>query len=208
MQGTSRQGAYGDVMGEIDASTGRILAALEDHGLTENTLVIFTSDNGPWQCYGDHAGTTGGLREGKMSIFEGGTRVPFIARYPGVLPAGQSCDRLLASMDVLPTVAALCGASLPSRTIDGLNAEGLFRNPVSPAPREELYHYYGGRLNGLRRGQWKLVLPHEYVSSGGVEPGVGGRRGPDGKGPQDSNSTTSRLIRPRATTLRASAPTS
>ena len=86
------------------------MAALEEHGLTDDTLIVFTSDNGPWQRYGDHAGSAGELREGKMSIFEGGTRVPFIARLPRLTPAGAECDGLVAAMDVLPTVAALCGA--------------------------------------------------------------------------------------------------
>lgn len=182
MAGVSEQGAYGDVISEIDASTGRIMDALEEHGLTDDTLFVFTSDNGPWQCYGDHAGSAGALREGKMSIFEGGTRVPFIARYPRVTPAGAKCEGLIAAMDVLPTVAALCGARVPARRIDGMSMEGLLRDPASDSPREVLYHYYGARLNGLRRGRWKLVLPHTFVSSVGVRTGNGGLRGPDGKG--------------------------
>lgn len=182
MAGVSEQGAYGDVISEIDASTGRIMAALEEHGLTDDTLFVFTSDNGPWQCYGDHAGSAGPLREGKMSIFEGGTRVPFIARYPRIVPAGKECDGLVAAMDVLPTIAALCGARLPARKIDGTSVEGLLRDPATASPRNVLYHYYGSRLNGVRRGRWKLVLPHDYVSGLGVEIGSGGLRGPNGKG--------------------------
>lgn len=182
MAGVSEQGAYGDVISEIDASTGRIMAALDEHGLTDDTLVVFTSDNGPWQRYGDHAGSAGELREGKMSIFEGGTRVPFIARLPRLTPAGAECDGLVAAMDVLPTVAALCGARAPARRIDGVSVEGLLRDPAAASPREVLYHYYGASLNALRRGRWKLVLPHTYVSSAGVRPGSGGYRGPESQG--------------------------
>lgn len=182
LEGQSAQGAYGDVISEIDESTGRLMAKLDELGLADDTLFLFTSDNGPWLVYGDHAGSTGGLREGKMTIFEGGTRVPFIARFPGRAHAGGVCDGLVAAMDVVPTVAELTGAPLPRRRIDGVSVASLLADPDAASPRTELLHYYGGRLNGVRRGRWKLVLPHRHVSVEGLERGIGGHRVRDGKG--------------------------
>ncbi|MCA9053014.1 MAG: sulfatase-like hydrolase/transferase, partial [Planctomycetaceae bacterium] len=104
---------YGDVIEEIDASVGAVLDALERLGLDDDTLVLFSSDNGPWLSYGDHAGSTGPLREGKGTTFEGGVRVPFLARWPGRIPAGLVCDEPAMTIDVLPTVAELIGAELP-----------------------------------------------------------------------------------------------
>ena len=109
-RGKSKQGLYGDVMMEVDWSIGEIMKALERNGLDKNTLVIFTSDNGPWLNFGNHAGTTGGLREGKGTSWEGGQRVPCIMRWPGVIPAGEICNKLASSIDILPTLAAITGA--------------------------------------------------------------------------------------------------
>src|SRR5205085_4208721 len=108
--GKSKQGAYGDVIMEIDWSVGQVLAALKKHGLDDNTLVIFTSDNGPWLSYGEHGGSAGGLREGKGTTWEGGVRVPFIARWPGRIPAGTVCSEPAMTIDILPTVVRLAGA--------------------------------------------------------------------------------------------------
>jgi arylsulfatase A len=111
-QGKSKQGLYGDVIMEIDWGIGEILKALKRHGLDDNTLVIFTSDNGPWLSYGEHAGSAGSLREGKGTSWEGGTRVPFIARWPGRIPAGKVQDQPAMTIDLLPTLATLAGARL------------------------------------------------------------------------------------------------
>ena len=120
--GNSGQGLYGDVVTEIDASVGSIMQALKSAGLDSNTLVMFTSDHGPW-----YQGSTGGLRHRKGEIFEGGVRVPFIARYPGAIPSGQVCNSLTSSMDFLPTIAAITGAALPPNPMDGIDISPLLR---------------------------------------------------------------------------------
>ena len=112
-------GPYADVIREIDWSVGEIRAALERHGVLEDTVFVFTSDNGPWINYGDHAGTTGGLREAKGTTFEGGVRVPMVVRYPPVVPAGAICDTPAMTIDILPTLVELTGSESPERIIDG-----------------------------------------------------------------------------------------
>ena len=176
--GRSEQGAYGDVIMEIDDSIGRILDALDESGVGDDTLVIFTSDNGPWLRCGDHAGSAGPLREGKMTVWEGGTRVPCIARWPGRIAAGGTCDRLATTMDLLPTITALAGARSPTRRIDGVSLASLLDEPTGESPRRALCYYYGGHLNAVRRDRWKLVFPHEYGSYDPDEPGRGGVPGP------------------------------
>src|SRR5262249_46343508 len=106
-KGSSKQGLYGDVIQEIDWSVGEILGALKKHKLEDNTLVIFTSDNGPWLSYGNHAGGAGSLREGKGTVWEGGHREPFVARWPGKIPAGSECREPAMTIDLFPTFAGL-----------------------------------------------------------------------------------------------------
>jgi arylsulfatase A len=120
-KGKTARGLFGDVIEEIDWSVGQILAALKKHKLDKNTLVIFTSDNGPWLSYGNHAGSALPLREGKGTCWEGGFRVPFVARWPGKIPAGSVCKEPAMTMDLLPTFAKLIGAELPKRKIDGMD---------------------------------------------------------------------------------------
>jgi arylsulfatase A len=178
-RGSSERGAYGDVLQELDASTGRILDALERRGLSERTLVMFTSDNGPWLSYGDHAGSSGPLREGKGTSFEGGLRVPFLARWPGRIPPGRACAEPAMAIDLLPTIAELIGAQLPSHPIDGLDIAPLLTG-VSDArsPHEALFFYYNANdLEAVRSGPWKLHFPHGYRTMAGREPGRGGRPG-------------------------------
>lgn len=174
-RGKSRQGLYGDVMMEVDWSIGEIMKALEENGLEKNTLVIFTSDNGPWLNFGNHAGSTGGLREGKGTSWEGGQRVPCIMRWPGVIPAGTICNKLASSIDILPTIASITGASLPENKIDGVNILALMRGDKNAEPRHEFYYYYqANALEAVQKDYWKLVLPHTYRSYIGVMPGVDG----------------------------------
>jgi arylsulfatase len=158
--GKSKQGLYGDVMMEIDWSVGEIIHALEQNGIAENTLVIFTTDNGPWLNYGNHAGSTGGLREGKGTAFEGGQRVPCIMKWPGIIPEGVICNELASTIDIFPTVAEITGAKLPGHKIDGVSLTPLFDGDFSKVPREEFVYYYGRDLRAVRKGQWKLVFPH------------------------------------------------
>ena len=176
-RGKSRAGLYVDVIREIDWSVGEILKALRRHGLEERTLVIFTSDNGPWLLYGNHAGSAGPLREGKATVFEGGVRVPFIARWPGRIPRGRVCGELATTMDLLPTLARLAGAELPAgRRIDGRDIGPLLRGePGARSPHEVFYYYWGRDLQAVRSGPWKLHLPHTYPKPD--PPGADGKPG-------------------------------
>jgi arylsulfatase A-like enzyme len=178
-KGKSPRGLYGDVIMEIDWSVGQILQTLNRLGLDERTLVIFTSDNGPWLSYGDHGGSAGPLREGKGTMFEGGVRVPCIMRWPGKIPAGTATNELAATIDVLPTIAKLVGAKLPAgRIIDGKDIWPLMSGqPGAKSPHNAYYYYWGHDLQAVRSGRWKLHLPHAYSSLG--EPrGGGGKPGP------------------------------
>lgn len=175
--GSSGHGVFGDVLQEIDAAVGAILAVLQRLGLDEQTLVLFTSDNGPWLSYGDHAGSAGPLREGKGTAFEGGTRVPAIVRWPGRVPAGSVCGELMATIDVLPTVARLITAELPARRIDGHDVSRLWcGEPGAVSPHEGFPYYYGnGQLQAVRDRRFKLQLPHPYATLAGKPGGSGGR---------------------------------
>ncbi len=180
-KGKSKQGFYGDVMMEVDWSIGEILKALERNGLEKNTLVIFTSDNGPWLNFGNHAGTTGGLREGKGTSWEGGQRVPCIMRWPGIIPSGEICSQLASSIDILPTLAAITGSELPSLKIDGVNILPLMLGDKTAAPRHEFYYYYEvNSLEAVQRDFWKLVLPHRGRTYRDMKPGSDGWPGPTG----------------------------
>ncbi len=161
--GKTERGLYGDVIEEIDWSVGQILQALKDQGLDERTLVIFSSDNGPWLSYGDHGGSAGPLREGKQTAWEGGVRVPCLMRWPGVVPAGRVCHEPVMTIDLLPTLARLAGAPLPALPIDGLDIWPLIAGPAdAQSPHEALYFYWGTELHAVRSGSWKLHLPHPY----------------------------------------------
>jgi arylsulfatase A len=161
--GGSRRGLYGDVIEEIDASVGRVLEALDARGLREDTLVIFTSDNGPWLPYGLQGGSAGLLRDGKGTNWEGGQRVPCVMRWPARLPAGVTLRTPMNTMDLLPTIAGWTGASLPASEIDGVDVgAALEGDPAAAAALEErpfVYFASRGALAGVRRGPWKLKLP-------------------------------------------------
>lgn len=174
-EGKSRQGLFGDVMMEIDWSIGEILNSLQQRNLDKNTLVIFTSDNGPWMTFGDHAGSAGGLREGKQTIFEGGQRVPAIFKWPGVIPAGTVNNKLACTIDLLPTFSAITGSTLPEAKVDGVNILPLLRNDPMANPRTQLLYYFNvNSLKAVREDQWKLVLPHRFESYQNAAPGKGG----------------------------------
>ena len=161
--GTSPRGLFGDVISEIDWSVGQILAALKRCNIDDNTLVIFTSDNGPWLSYGNHAGSAEPFREGKGTMWEGGVRVPCIARWPGKIPAGTTCTGMAATIDILPTCVRLAGAALPSRQIDGMDIWPALVTPVANrSPRDSYYYYWGQELHAVRQGPWKLHFPHSY----------------------------------------------
>lgn len=173
-RGKSGGGLFGDVVMEVDWSVGQIMAAVEEIGAEENTLVVFTSDNGPWLSYGDHAGAAIPLREGKGTMFEGGYREPTLMWWKGKIPATSTCDRLCSTIDLLPTVAALIGAELPDHAIDGKDIRPLmFGEEGAESPHDAFYGYYkGGELQAVRDDRFKLVFPHTYRT-------LAGRRGGD-----------------------------
>jgi len=160
-KGKSKQGLYGDVMMEMDWSVGQIIKTLQSLQLEKKTLVIFASDNGPWLNFGNHAGSTGGLREGKGVSSEGGMRVPCIMHWKGTMPEGLVCNQLVSTIDLLPTLASICHLDLPHRAIDGLSVLPLLEGKMNSQPRKYFYYYYfENDLQAVRRDNWKLVLPH------------------------------------------------
>ena len=178
-KGKSGQGMYGDVTMEIDWSVGEILAALKKHGLDEHTLVMFSSDNGPWLNYGNHAGSAGPLREGKGTSWEGGVREPFIARWPNHVPAGTVCKEWAATIDILPTLVKLAGAEPPKLPIDGLDISPLLLGaPGAKTPHEAYWYYWDRHLQAVRSGKWKLHFPHVYRT---LDRQPGGRDGKPAK---------------------------
>jgi arylsulfatase A-like enzyme len=175
-KGKSGVGLFGDVMMEVDWSVGEVMKALKENGVDDNTLLSFTSDNGTWLSYGDHAGSAGPLREGKGTSWEGGVRVPFLARWPGKIPAGSECKEPAMTIDLLPTFAKLTGAPLPAQKIDGKDIWPLLSgDPNAKNPHEAYWIYYAqNELQAIISGQWKLILPHTYRSLNGRKGGTGG----------------------------------
>ncbi|MGB1925459.1 MAG: sulfatase family protein [Rubripirellula sp.] len=151
--------AYINVIEHIDYEVGRLLNKLDELKLTEDTYVIYATDNGPWLPFKHHGGSAGVLREGKGTTFEGGQRVPCLIRGPGI-PAGTVCDGLTGTIDVLPTIAAITKSPLPKdRKIDGLDVSRLWMGQTNQSPRNEFIHYTSqGKLEGLRQGDWKLLV--------------------------------------------------
>ncbi len=152
--GSSKLGIYGDTIQELDWSTGEILRSLKELGLDKNTLVIFTSDNGPNTATG---GSAGPLKGGKGSTLEGGVRVPFVARWPGTIPAGTESDAAITGMDLLPTLSKLAGGDVPGdRVIDGKDIWPLLAGkPDAKSPHEAIYYLRGRGVDGIRVGDWK-----------------------------------------------------
>jgi arylsulfatase A len=160
-RGKSAGGLYGDVIEALDESTGKILDLLAELKLDGNTLVIFTSDNGPWLAKGESGGSATPLRGGKGGSYEGGQRVPCILRWPGVIPPGGVCHELAVNFDFFTTLANLAGAPIPSdRIIDGKDLGDLMRGkPGAKSPHDYFIYYNGNRMHGVRAGQWKLKIP-------------------------------------------------
>jgi len=162
---------YGDVMMEIDWSVGEILKALDAFGIDQNTIVIFTSDNGPWLTYGGHSGSAFPFREGKSTSFEGGTRVPYIMKWPARIQSGLMSDELAMTIDILPTIAKITGAKLPDLEIDGKNILPLFLGTEgAKSPHEGYFFYRSDELQAVMVDQWKLVFPHTYLSVDSIAP--------------------------------------
>lgn len=162
-KGKTKRGLFGDVVAELDWSVGQVMATLKRLKLDDNTLVIFTTDNGPWLSYGNHAGSAKPLREGKGTEMEGGVRVPFIARWPRKIPAEKVSREATMTIDLLPTLAKLIGAEIPKdRIIDGRDIWPILSGKKAKSPHDALYFYWGKELQAVRSGKWKLHLPHTY----------------------------------------------
>ena len=173
-KGKSGVGLFGDVMMEVDWSVGQIMKTLRKNNLHKNTLFLFTSDNGPWLNYGDHAGSAAPLREGKGTMFDGGCREPTLAWWPGTIPANSVCKEAAMTIDLLPTIAGLLNARLPEQLIDGKDIWPMFRNDRAKSPHEAYYFYYGNQLQAVRQGKWKLHFPHGYRTMAGKPGGTEG----------------------------------
>jgi arylsulfatase A len=168
--GKSKNGTYGDWVEEVDWSVGQILNALRENDLGENTLVIFTSDNGPWASKGAAGGVAGPLRGSKGCTLEGGVREPTIAWWPGTVAAGSSCDAVCGTTDVLPTFVKLGGSDIgkpvPSVTIDGKDISPILLGKTKESPHEAWFYYQGTTLQAVRSGSWKLAITPQSIGMG------------------------------------------
>ncbi len=158
-RGKSGNGLYGDWVEEMDASTGRVMDTLHELNLADNTLILFTSDNGPWLVQGQDGGTAGPLRGGKGGTYEGGMREPTIAWWPGHIPAGTTSDAITGENDLLPTFVKLAGGSVPAdQKIDGVDILPLLVGRTKESPRGVQYYFDGNELEAVRQGPWKLAI--------------------------------------------------
>jgi arylsulfatase A len=156
-KGKSERGLYGDVIEELDWSMGQILKTLKDLDLDENTLVIFTSDNGPWNLKNGHGGSALPLRGFKFQTYEGGMREPMIAQWKGKIPAGTVCSEIASTIDLLPTIAHLSGAELPEKKIDGKNIWSLLSGENgAKSPHDAFYYYSDTTIQAVRSNKWKF----------------------------------------------------
>jgi arylsulfatase A-like enzyme len=177
-KGKSDLGLFGDVIMELDWAIGEIIKTLDRYKLSENTILIVTSDNGPWVRFGNHAGSAGGFREGKGTAWEGGTRVPCLIRWKGKIQAGSIFSGLLTNMDILPTLCNLTSSALPKKRIDGIDFSSVLLGKTLKSPRDVFYYYYDeNSLKAVRYQNWKLVLPHPTQS---YTTGVLGKDGQSG----------------------------
>ena len=162
-KGKSKGGVYGDVIEEIDFNVGRLINSLKEKNIFDNTVIIFTSDNGPWLSFGSHAGSSGELRGGKFDVFEGGYRVPCVISWPNTIPAGTQIDQLVSTIDLLPTICAITGAKLPENKIDGINVLSILKNIPMPELNNRFYFYHKSeKFLGVQQGGWKYLAPSTF----------------------------------------------
>ena len=187
-KGKSERGLYGDVIMEIDWSVGQIVDALVEHDLLDKTLIIFTSDNGPWLNYGTHSGSAYPLREGKGTAWEGGQREPTIVHYPNQIKGGRILNTPMMNIDILPTIAEITSSDLPEKTIDGKSLWDIWQGETDKVAQTAYYYYYKhNELHGVRYKDWKLYFPHSYRT-------LQGRSGKDDGTPVDYSQDTLRAI--------------
>jgi len=166
-EGKSANGRFGDWVEEVDWSVGRVMDTLRELKLDSRTLVLFTSDNGPWLVKGKDAGVAGPLRGGKGSTWEGGMREPTIAWWPGKIAPGTACDAPVSEIDVLPTLVKLAGGEVPSgRAIDGMDIWPLLAGQTKESPHEALFYFKSNQLEAVRSGPWKLAIVHQGAGMG------------------------------------------
>ncbi len=171
--GKSANGRFGDWVEEVDWSVGQIFATLRELKLDQNTLVMFSSDNGPWLVKGNDAGTAGPLRGGKGSTWEGGVREPTLAWWPGKVAPGSVCDAIAGNYDFLPTFVKLAGGTVPTdRKIDGKDISPLLLGQTKESPHEARYYYSGYKLQAVRVGPWKLAIAPQAEGMGKSGPAV------------------------------------
>ena len=157
----SQSGTYGAVIEEIDWSVGKVLKALEDLGLDKNTIIVFSSDNGPWKVKLDNGGTSGALRSEKSTWFEGGFRVPLLVKWPGHIKPGSFYNNITSQLDWFPTLIKISGGTLPSdRSYDGEDITTVL-NGTSERKGNQIYYFYSGKLRAYRKGVFKIVFPYE-----------------------------------------------
>lgn len=175
-RGRSDNGRYGDWVEEVDWSVGRVLDTLCEENLDQNTLVVFTSDNGPWLIKGADGGSSGPLRGGKGSTWEGGVRVPTVAWWPGTVAAGSQCDTVVGTIDLLPTAVTLAGGVVPATPkIDGRDMSAVLKGDTKESPRQAQYYFLNYQLQAVRQGPWKLaVAPQRETMGRGVKPDAQG----------------------------------
>jgi arylsulfatase A-like enzyme len=164
-QGKTKRGAFGDAVSELDWSVGQVLDTLRELKLDKRTLVIFTSDNGPWLVKGEQGGSARPLRGGKGTTYEGGMREPCVMWWPGTIPADTTCREVAATLDFLPTFAALAGAKLPAdRAIDGHDIRPLLTEREAKSPWQAFYYFLGNELHAVRSGDWKLRAKNNFFN--------------------------------------------
>src|SRR5580704_6580984 len=161
-RGVTKRGLYGDAVEEVDWGIGEILTTLKKLNLEKDTLVMFMSDNGPWLIFGNHAGSAYPLREGKTTTWDGGTRIPFIARWPGHIPADSTCKEMAMAIDLLPTIAKRIDAPLPARKIDGLDIWPLFAGQKDAKNPHEVYFFYGVPFGSWTGAELESVRTREW----------------------------------------------
>jgi len=179
--GRSGRGLYGDVLMEVDWSLGEIMRAVDEANLTEDTIILFTSDNGPWLIFGDHGGTSGPLSGGKKQTLEGGFRVPLVMRWPGKVPRDSVCSHFVTSLDLTPTLMNIVGGRTDDRLLDGRDVTPWWLgDQQATVAQKPFFYFWDHELQAVRWDHWKLRLDHidtqapdpDRIGYGGIRGGI------------------------------------